>query len=707
MKPLKSLNVKECITALKVLDNGHFSIMDTNTSVRICDLNDYKVVGGFKSNITQERHSGHIMCTSKDGRFCAAIVPNSNKAALFSVAKKGLLYKVGRHQGKVESLCIDPKSRYIVTGGEDGKTFVWTLKNARLAFSLPPHSDFVTALAFSDNGQYLASGSFDRTIHVQNIATMKTLKPLRAHASVVTQIIFLNQQRLISADKEGGLIVWDISTSKVIKRLSKVPDDITSMTVSDDFKFLFVGTKLGYIVLYDLNSYELLSQRYLKVSAQAQDLAFIQKGYRFAVGTAEGVVSFYSLFGDEARFKSYLENNDFKTLYEAVENNPILLYSDIYTEAEKRWNTTLSQAKKLLQNHDKKGASTLLSLFSGIPKKNTIIQSVLKDFEYYAQFEKAIVEGRYPLVYSMVLKYPSFKDLEKFKALEKQFQKLLIKAQGLLSKSGGEMMARELLAPFRGVSEKTQLIQQLFSEHKTLTYLKQLIGKKEFKKAYILVEQHEFLKAFPEYATLEDLGDKIYIQAHKSYASNAYKNALNFAQMLLAFPMFSEDAQLLIDEINAKQHFYSALHEGDEAKAFKLMSTYPILYETSEGEALEMGWNEDVEIAMNAASKGDIATVSSQLEKYFTVEAKFIALATVYQQAYIEQLTQLIRDKAQQDIIENGIRHYIRDFGLNEFIAQFFDSFSARYDSNLDIQAQVTGDIVLWKPSMIVPLIYK
>lgn len=707
MKPLKSLNVKEPIVSLKVLDSGLFSIMDTNTSLRLVDLNDYKVVGGFKSNIVQERPMGQIMCSSNDGRFCAAVVPNTNKAALFSIAKKGLLYKVGRHQGKVESLCIDPKSRYIVTGGEDGKTFVWTLKNSRLAFSLPPHSDFVTSLSFSPNGQYLASGSFDKSIFVQNIATMKTIKPLKAHSKVVTHMIFLDQQRLVSADKEGGLIVWDLSNSKLIKRLNKVPDDITSMVVSNDFKFLFVGTKLGYVLLYDLSTYEQLSQRYLKVNSRVQSMAFIKSGYRLALGTSDGVVSFYSLFGDEIRLKEYLNTQDFKSLYEEVDRNPILFYSDIYNAAEKKWQLSLGKAKKLLQAHDKKGASALLQVFKGIPKKNTLIQSLLNDFEYYAQFEKYIAENRYPLAYSMVLKYPTFKELDKYKALEKQFQKLLIKAQGLLSKAGGETMAREIMAPFRGVSEKTQLLQQLFSEHKTLSYLKQLIGKKEFKKAYVLIDQHPFLKEFPEFNTLEMFGDKLYIQAHKSYKEGEYKKAINYAEMLLFFPMFGEDAQELISEIHAKQQFYAAISDEDTAKAYKLMSQYPVLYETKEGENLEINWNEDVDIAMVAANKGDIANVSKQLEKYFTIDAKFVALATVYQQAYIEQLTQLLREKADQALIEKGMRHYIRDFGLNEFIALFFESFQARYETQFDIQAQVAGDIVLWKPSMITLRIYE
>jgi len=707
MKAIKSLNIKEPIVTLQILDSGVLSVMDQSTTLRLVNTTTYTIAGGFKTNIKQERYLGQLMCMSQDGRFCSAVLPKTNKVALFSVAKKGLLYKVGRHQGHVESLCIDPKSRYIVTGGEDGKTFVWTLKNARLAFSLPPHADFVTALAFSRNGQFLASGSFDKSINIVNIATMKNIKPLRAHTKVITQMIFLNEQRLISADKEGSLIVWNTNTSKILKRLSKVPDDITSMQTSDDYKFLFVGTKLGYVLLYDLNSYELLSNRYVKTEGSVSAIAFIHKGYQLALGTSKGIVSFYSLFEDEVLLQELLDAKNFKVLYEMFECNPVLRYSNFYIQAETLWRTTLSQATKLLESHDKKAAIEVFTPFKEIPKKNTLIQALVNDFEFYKQFEMYINENKIPLAYSLALKYPTFKELSKYKNLEAHFQKLILKAHSLLSKKGGESAARELMAPFRGVSQKTKILQQLFTEHKVLALFKQLISKKEFKKAYILVGQHSFLKEFPSFNTLEAFGDTIYIQAQKSFSSGAYKQAITFATILLDFPLFHDDAQELLIEIKALEQFNNALRSDDKAKAYILMDRYPFLYETQEGEMLETMWNKDVNEAMVFANSGDIEGVSQSVNAYFSMEAKYVALATLFQQTYIEQLTQLLREKKPQALIEEGIRHYIRDFGLNEFIALFFESFSSVYETHLDIKSQTAGEITLWKPSMIVPYIYQ
>ena len=140
-----------------------------------------------------------------------------------------MLYEVIT-QGEVESLAIDPNGRYFVTGGQDGKTFVWSLKTARLAFTLPPHADYVTTMAFSSNGQWLATGSYDKSITLLNIATMKKPLKLRGHAGAIFKLMFLPTFRLLSLDKDGSMIIWDIRSGKNLKRMTKVNDDVTSIT---------------------------------------------------------------------------------------------------------------------------------------------------------------------------------------------------------------------------------------------------------------------------------------------------------------------------------------------------------------------------------------------------------------------------------------------------------------------------------------------
>jgi len=705
MQTVKSFNIKFPVILLKVLNNGALAVIDSQTSLRLIDIKTYKVVGGFKTNIIHEHLIGSHVDIASGGGVCASIIPGSNQAALFSVAKKGLLYKVSRHQGEIESIAIDPNGRYFATGGQDGKTFVWSLKTARLAFTLPPYADYVTAVAFDNKGQWLATGSFDKTITVLNIATMKKPLKLRAHTAPILKLLFLPSFRLISVDKEGDIIAWDIRNAKNLKRFTKVNDTVTDITVSHDFKFLFVSTKLGYVALYDLQTYELLTQKYLKSKEMITALGFIENDFRLAVGTADGNVDIYSLFGDQEAYLEMIKAQEYKSFYEAVEDNPILMYSQAYSAAERLWEATLTKAKVLLSSSQKETAIKILEPFKTVPKKSKFVNQIIRDFDQYAIFQKYVEEGRFPLAYSMANKYEIFQESSTYRKMEKRWKLSFMKAQELILSKNGEEQARDLLSPFRGISEKASLMGQLFAERKMYIYFKKLIAQKEFVKMFELVKNHAFLKEFNEYQAVLDYADKVYIKAQQSYVDADYIAAQKLIGMIKEFPDFAEEAQEMEDAIKAKQLFYDAIHAGNLVNAFAYMSSYPLLYETKEGIELEEDWNRAVDIALKYAAKGDTMKIKQSVESYLVINAKYEAMANLFQQACNIQLEQALKSKQDISTIEIGMRNYLQTFGSDDFILYYIDRYNSAYKKTFTHENESIGEITLWTPKLIVPSI--
>ncbi len=702
MDAVTVLNIKKAILLLKTLENGYLAVIDSDTTLRLYSTKEYSLVGGFKSNITHQRETGHFVDIAAHGSFLATILPLAGKAALFSVAKKELLYKVGRHHGEIETLAIEPNARYLATGGEDGKTFVWALKTARLAFTLPPHSDYVTAIAFSESGQFIATGSYDRTIHLQNLATMKAPLKLRGHSAAVMHLLFLPHMRLLSADKDGKLIVWDIAQGNIVARLPKMSDDITALTLSDDKRFLFVGTKLGYISLYDLETYEQLKQRYMKLSERITSLGFIGIKYHLAVGTSNGNVSLYALFGDEEHCNALVRNRAYKELYEIIENNPIMAYSKSYLNVESVWDKTVAQAKKLMEKGDRKNTQALFAPFMEVPKKKSYITIFMTNFEKFEQFKAHIQNKKYPLAYTMVHQYPEFRESKIFQQLEHHWKKIFLEAQKLILQKGGEAQARQLLAPFRGISDKVPFMQQLFSEQKMYLYFKKLVAIKEFKKIFELLKVHPFLKEFPEYENIMKHADTLYIKAHEKYANREYHKAQQLCEILCDFPDYTKEAKEMIESIKAYRLFYDAIESHNLANAFAYMSSFPLLYDTAEGMALENVWRKQVDSALKYASKGDALGMQTVLEEYMTIEAKKEAIATLFAQCYIKQLELLVKASAPVDTIEEGIRNYVNIFGLDDMIESFHLSWHQQAPSSLDLEALPKGSLSQWSRAYVV-----
>lgn len=700
MEILKLFNIKQPILMLKSLNNERLGIIDSQNALRIIDLATYGVVGGFKSNILHDRIAGASVDVTLDGQYSISVIPGANKAALFNVTNKELLYKVGRHQGEIECVGIDPNSRYSVTCGQDGKAFAWVIKTSRMAFSMPPHADFITTVAFSDNGQWIATGSYDKTINLLNIATMKQPIKLRGHTSAIIKIIFLPEAQVLTADKEGSLIVWDIRNGKMIKRLTKMNDNITAVTVSFDKRFAFVGTKLGYVGLYDLETLEQVKQRYIKESEPLTSLAFLSNPFRLATGTSEGNVRIYSLFGNEEVYMQMLRERQYKAFYDALEENPILLYSKPYEAVERIWSDVLDKARGYLEKNERPKAKELLDMFAGIPKKNALITQMLRAYEKYTQFQGYAKEGRFPLAYSMAKQFPAFQDSDPYRKMELQWKKNFLKAQELILTPTGDDQARKLLAPYRGISDKTVHIQQLFEQRRMYDYMKKVIASRNFVKFFDLIKIYPFLKEFSEYGAIMDYADKLYVQAHKGYAQRDYATARKACEILAAFPDYAAEAHEMADTIRIKHLFFEAIANNNLSNAFSYLTTYPLLYETPEAQVLERQWNALVDQAQRFAAKGLASETLAVFESYFGISDKYTAMAWVIAQAYCVQLEQKLRIKAPQEVIEQGIRQYVGIFGIDEGINTVFDYFKNRYSTKLDLEKLKQGSPEVWTPSI-------
>ncbi len=701
MDALKLINIKSSILRLTTLNNGQLGVVDENTAMRVIDTKHYRVLDGFKTNVVHANLLERQAAISSDGFYCISTVGGSDKAAVFDVTNKKLLYRVGHHKGEIESVGIDSQGRYCVTGGQDGKVFVWVLQTGLLVFSMPNHGDFVTSIDFSQNGQWIATGSYDRTINITNLSTMKKHLRLLGHSSVIVSVLFISGLRLLSAERDGALVIWDLYNGTIIKRLPKLGDEIISMCLSVDKRFAFVATRLGYISLYDLNSFTLLRQHYLKINETITSIAFISEKFSLAIGTKEGNIYFYSLFGNESEFQELIKNQQYRDFYNLVDDNPMLVYSQMYAHVELLWVKYVQTAKRYLEEGEKLKAKELLEPFIGIPSKTSFIQQLLRDYEQYALLLTYIDEKRYALAYSLVKQYALFMDTDAYRKMELIWKKHFLKAQQIIMTQNGEENARKILAPFRGITEKAPLIQGMCNEHRIYEYFKKVIVSRNFVKFIELTRMHPFLKEFSEYDDVKLYIDQLYIKTQKEFKSGDYINAKKGCEILILFPDYTQEAREMSEIIKIKNLFYEALRAENYISAFSHLSAYPLLYDIPEAKKLEMQWNKVVDKALQCVVKGDALELRTVFSSYLSINAKFSAIGSVFSQCYAIQLQNKIGKHAPAIELENGIRNYISMFGIDETILDFFDLFKGHYETKTDLKMLKQGSLESWTPAMI------
>lgn len=702
MDPFKILNIKASIQRLKIIHDGHLAIMDVNTALRIIDPNRYKVLDGFKTNIVHTQILERSVDISRNGIYCISIIPDSNQAAIFDIPKKKLLYRIGRHQGELECVGIDPQSRYCITCGQDGRAYIWVIETSRLAFTMPHHADFITSVAFSQNGQWVATGSYDRTINILNLYTMHASHKLRGHNSVIISMIFISDVRLLSAEKEGNLIVWDLNHDSILYRLPKLNDEITAVSLSDDFRFAFVATKAKYIALYDLSEKKIVEQRYITVRSSITSLSFIREQTSLAVGTMDGEVHFYALLGNTDECTQLLKEKQYAAFYDLVKDNPFLIYSKSYELAERIWKETLLEARKRLENGNVHEAKELLHRFKGIAAKTNQIQQILKDYDKYALFLTYIKDNRYPLAYSLAKQHPSFLESDSFIEMEEQWRKSFNKAQSLIVKSNGEEQARQLLAPFRGISEKASLIQEMFTERRIYEYFKKTIAASDYVRMVELVKHHPFLKELDEYSAVMEEMEQLFFQSEKEYIKGESLLARKGYEILVLFPDYTKVSRDMLELIKIRNLFFEALQSNNLINAFSYMSMYPSLYETDEAQKLEQQWSRIVDQGQKTALNGNIMEVKKVFNDYLSITAKYSVMGSVFAQCYCVQLEQKLQTATMATEIESGIRHYIAMFGIDGGISTFFDQFSQTFATTTQLSMLKQGSLDLWRPAMLI-----
>lgn len=703
MKPSKIKKFSDPLLYLKLLDNNTLIAVDTQTTVRYLNPITLELLSGFKANILHKDYANNVISFSDSGNYFATISEDTKESRLYNTQTKKMIAKVDRHHGSVSCVGIDPLGNYMFSGGDDGKTFVIDIKTGRLAFTMPMHIDTINDIAFSTNSQLVATTSYDKKILLFNLAVMAQKHKLRAHSAAITKLLFLHFNRLLSVDKSGVAIVWDTHSGKSIARLEGIHDDVTQLCRTSDGRFLFIGTKLGYVLVYDVKSYQLISRKYIKVTQAITSLMMHDASHHLVVGMQDGALQSYDIFQGQEQMSKVLKERRYADIELLLEKNPLLMYTKAYEVFSELWSNVYDKALYYLQKEDTVSAKKLFAPFKDIPSKNKIMQKTLSEFTEFSKFALLAKQGKIALAYSLANAHPLCKESELYKTLEAQWKATFKLAQKHLLDPGGSQKVKEIFAPYRGVSEKTKLIQELVAKSDVYKRFRVAVGQKEFVVAFELVRQNAFLKELSEYEALMNYGDSLYVQAQKFLEAGDSHGAIKIFRVLKQFPEFAQDVSESLLTIENRLKFFQAITEKDYASAYNILSEHEEIQELDDAKELQERWNGDIQRANSFAIVGNLQDAKESLKEYMHISSKYAAIGTTIGWCYMVQLEEAVKEKKEQVIIENGIKNYILAFGLQEQILGFYDYFKKGYpESKLNFELLTQGSLHMWRPAMIV-----
>lgn len=665
MKPLKIISIKNPVFKIKIIESGEIYVLDTTNIIRIFNEN-FKLKGGAKIKMSAHNPFENTADISSKGTFLAIAEVKGKKTFIWDIKTKTIKYKFGWHKGEVLNVAFDNSEKYLLTGAADSRAYIWSLEYGKMLMALPAHPDYILSGGFSKNNLWVATGSYDRLITITNITSTNISYRKKVHRGAVNKIKFFNKNIMLSADKTGEIVKWDFRKGKILQRFQNMADMVVDFDTEANQEFLFAITKEKRVYLYDFETGEIISQEFIKLNAIPCSITYNSTNEHLYVGCIDGSLYIFDLLEDRTKLKEAIVNKKYSLAYELIKKNPILKRTNEYKELEKIWEKTLLSIYTLLEKGEMDKAKALFNPFKEVPLKRNIFQSMLKDYGEFEKFKTAVIKKRYPLAYSLARTYPVYKQSIYYKKMEEDFKKSFNKARELIKLRKPEQ-AKEILKPFRGVSEKSALIQALFNEKRLYDLLRTKFAKREFKDFFALINRYPFLNETEEYEKAMKYAELIKQKADEAIKKGDYKGAVKYANILEDFPGFKDKAEEISKEAKNILNFLLFIANKDYDKVEQMVNTYSYLEELDDYKKFMQNYKELISQGEKYAILGDISKLKELFSPYVHYEIFRNRVNQFTKRAYLNQIISLFKKNDLEKIVKS-IKNYIKLFGFDNEI---------------------------------------
>jgi WD40 repeat protein len=205
-------------------------------------------------------------------------------------------YTVETRFRRVTSLSFSPDVRYVASGHENGQVKVWEIKTGDLLKVIWATKVFggIIDVEFSPDGRFIVACQDDERVRVWRFPDYRE-QILVGHGRAVYSIAFNPVTgRLASAGVGGRVKIWDVETGESLKEIEAHEKAIMTVTISEDGKTLFTGSKDNTIRIWDLDTGRLI-ETLLGHEKQVNSVAVNSNATLLASSSDDGTVRIWDI----------------------------------------------------------------------------------------------------------------------------------------------------------------------------------------------------------------------------------------------------------------------------------------------------------------------------------------------------------------------------------------------------------------------------
>ena len=150
---------------------------------------------------------------------------------------------------------VGPKGRLLAMAFDRGGNIgIWDIRTKSVEHTLPKQRRVISVLVFTKDGKHLYVGSDGGKLTLHSINSGQEIGQFTGHSGWVTALtISPDEKQIVSSDRAGRTIVWDVeSTQPLFTLLSDTDTHVVSLDWNGDNRRIVAGKDDGTVQIWTL-----------------------------------------------------------------------------------------------------------------------------------------------------------------------------------------------------------------------------------------------------------------------------------------------------------------------------------------------------------------------------------------------------------------------------------------------------------------------
>jgi WD40 repeat protein len=175
----------------------------------------------------------------------------SGRVLVWDITNGQRLMTLGNEYDTVLTCDIRPDQSQVAMGGPSRLIKIYSTRTGEVQSKIKKHTDWVTAVAYSPNGKLLASADRNGGISIWDPENAQELFTLAGHKSAVTALSWRPDSKLLASSSEDGSVkVWEMQEGKQVKNLSAHNGGVLWVSYGRDGRLVTCGRD-GAVVVWN------------------------------------------------------------------------------------------------------------------------------------------------------------------------------------------------------------------------------------------------------------------------------------------------------------------------------------------------------------------------------------------------------------------------------------------------------------------------